>query len=136
MDAGAARGRASVHRTPRAALAVFRFYLDEDLPPSAADAARAMGLDAVAARDVGPTPRPDPVHLAAAAADDRTVVTYNRNDFIEATRAAFSVGGPHRGVIILTHRLPRDPGRIARVLRDWVDRREVPLPDYAILFLP
>jgi predicted nuclease of predicted toxin-antitoxin system len=114
---------------------VFRFYLDEDLPPSAAEAARRMGLDAVAAREVGPTPRPEPVHLAAAAADGRTVVTYNRNDFIEATRSAFAVGAPHRGVIILT-RLPRDPGRIARVLRDWVDAQEGPLPDYAILFLP
>ena len=111
-----------------------RFSLDEDVPPSAAEIGRALGLDVVSAREVGPTPRPDPEHLAAAAGDRRVVATYNRDDFIEATRDAFAAGKPHAGVLILTRKLPRDGARIAHALKRWGDTAE-PLQPYGIDFL-
>lgn len=139
MDAGAARVRDAVHAAVRRAVseaedAAHRFYLDEDVPTSAAVVGRGPGLDVVAAREQGPTPRPDPEHLAAAAADGRAVVTYNRDDFITATRDAFAAGKPHAGVLILTRKLPRDPARVAHALLRW-SRERPPLPPYGIDFL-
>lgn len=111
-----------------------RFYLDEDVPTSAARIGRELGLDVVAAAEAGPIPRPDPEHLAAAAAAGRTVVTYNRDDFIEATRDAFAAGKPHAGVLVLTHKLPRDGARVAHALARWCAERP-PLQPYGIDFL-
>jgi predicted nuclease of predicted toxin-antitoxin system len=111
-----------------------RFYLDEDLPYTAATVARSLGVDAIAAVEHGPTPRPDGEHLQEAAAQGRIVVTYNRNDFIEETRDAFAAGKPHAGVLILTYRLPRDPWQIARALHRWGEERG-PMQPYESQFL-
>lgn len=101
-----------------------RFYLDEDVPHRAAEVGSALGMDVVAARDAQPSlPQDDAVHLAAAARDRRIMVTYNRNDFLAATRDAFASGGPHAGLLILTRRLPRDPARVAHALERWVAKR-------------
>ena len=118
----------------------FRFYLDEDVPPSAAAVATGLGLDVASAYHVGPVPRPDAEHLAAAAADGRIVVTYNRDDFIACTRDAFAAGWRHSGVLILTRKLPRDPARVAHALARWVAKAEAtygppPLLAYSIDFV-
>lgn len=97
----------------------YRFYLDEDVPKDAATIGRSLGLDVVSADAIGPLPRPDVEHLAIAAADGRIVVTYNRDDFLEATRDAFAAGRPHAGLLILTHKLPRDAARVAHALLRW-----------------
>jgi hypothetical protein len=118
----------------------YRFYLDEDVPKSAATIGRALGLDIVSADEVGPIPQPDTEHLAIAAADGRIVVTYNRDDFLEATRDAFAAGLAHAGVLILTHRLPREGARVAHALVRWsmaAPKRygPPPLQPYAVDFL-
>jgi predicted nuclease of predicted toxin-antitoxin system len=118
----------------------YRFYLDEDIPATAATAARGLGLDAVHASDIDPTPRPDHAHLAAAAAAGRIVVTYNRDDFLALTRDAFAAGRPHAGLIILTHKLPRTAARVAHALHRWAVAAAVtygppPLQPYAVIFL-
>jgi hypothetical protein len=101
-----------------------RFYLDEDVPHGAAGIGLALGLDIIAAKDVQPSlPQDDPVHLQTAALDGRVMVTYNRDDFILATRDAFAAGLPHAGVLILTRKLPRDPARVAHALDRWVKER-------------
>lgn len=101
-----------------------RFYLDEDVPHSAARVGDSLGLDVVAARDAQPAlPQDDPLHLRTAALDGRIMVTYNRDDFILATRDAFAAGLPHAGLLILTRKLPRDPARIAHALARWVEAR-------------
>jgi predicted nuclease of predicted toxin-antitoxin system len=110
------------------------FYLDEGIPYSAARIGRNLGLDVVAASEAGATPRPDREHLATAAADERVLVTYNRNDFIEETRDAFAAGKQHFGVLILTHKLPGDGARIAHALVRWAAERP-PLQPYGIDFL-
>ena len=102
--------------------------------------ARGLGLDVISAADAGPVPRSDAEHLAAAAADGRIVVTYNRDDFIELTRDAFAAGRPHAGVIIVTRRIPRDAVRIAHALGRWAVAASArygppPLQSYTIIFM-
>ena len=117
-----------------------RFYLDEDVPHTTAEVGADLGLDILSARDAQASlPRDDPVHLRAAAGDGRIMVTYNRNDFLVATRDAFASGEPHAGLLILTHKLPRDPTRIGHALARWVDRRREdgswPMQEYEVDFL-
>jgi hypothetical protein len=67
------------------------------------------------------------------------MVTYNRDDFLAATHDAFASNSPHAGLLILTHRLPRDPSRIVHALARWVEeRREAgawPMQEYEVDFL-
>jgi hypothetical protein len=119
---------------------IARFYLDEDVPYTSAEVGAALGLDLVAAKDTQPSlPQDDPVHLRTAAKDRRIMVTYNRDDFLVATRDAFTSSGPHAGLLILTHRLPRDPARIAHALARWVEKRRAeggwPMQEYEVDFL-
>lgn len=120
--------------------AAARFYLDEDVPHAAAAIGAALGLDVVPARDAQASlPQDDHVHLHAAAVNARVMVTYNRDDFVVATRDAFAAGAPHAGLLILTRKLPRDPGRIAHALERWVARRGAaglwPMQAYEVDFL-
>lgn len=117
-----------------------RFYLDEDVPHACAALGHALGLDILPARDAHSSlPQDDPVHLRTAASDQRIMVTYNRDDFLAATRDAFATGGPHAGLLILTRRLPRDPARIVHALARWVERRSTtdgwPMQAYEVDFL-
>jgi hypothetical protein len=117
-----------------------RFYIDEDVPHSCAEVGGALGLDIRPAKDAQPSlPQDDPVHLRAAAQDQRIMVTYNRDDFLAATHDAFASSGPHAGLLILTHRLPRDPARIVHALARWVEQRKEtgawPMQDYEVDFL-
>ena len=116
-------------------LAGHRFYLDEDVPPSAAKIARAMGLDVVAAVEVGPLPRADPEHIALAAAEGRAVVTYNRDDFLEYTIDFFAAGKPHAGVLVVVRGMPRVGEAIAHALKKWCEERP-PLQPYELQYLP
>jgi hypothetical protein len=119
---------------------VARFYLDEDIPHTSAEVGAALGLDVLAARDARSSlPQEDPVHLRSAAEDGRIMVTYNRDDFLVATRDAFAASSAHAGLLILTHRLPRDPARIAHALARWAEERRShgrwPMQEYEVDFL-
>lgn len=111
-----------------------RFYLDEDMPPAAARIGRALGLDVVAAVEVAPLPRPDPEHLASAAADRRAVVTYNRNDFLDHSAAFFASGKAHAGVLVVVPTVPRIGQVLAHALQSWCADR-APLQPYEIQYL-
>lgn len=111
-----------------------RFYLDEDVPPSAARIGRALGLDVVAAAEKGLVSRRDPEHLAAAAAEGRAVVTYNGRDFRPITGAFFATGKPHAGLLIVVPTVPRQGPVLAHALERWSGRRP-PLQPYEIQFL-
>ena len=114
--------------------AAHRFYLDEDVPPSAARIARGMGLDVVAAVEVGSLSRSDPEHIALAAAQKRAVVTYNRDDFQKFTLDFFAAGKPHAGVLVVVPAIPRAGAAVAHALKDWCENRE-PLQPYEVQFL-
>jgi len=117
-----------------------RFYLDEDVPHAAADFGAGLGLDVLPAKEAQRSlPQDDSVHLDRAARDRRIMVTYNRNDFLLATRDAFGSGRPHAGLLILTRKLPRDPHRVAHALARWVEQRKEqgawPMQAYEVDFL-
>lgn len=117
----------------------YRYYLDEDIPPRAAEIGRALDIDVVSAASSGMIARADPDHLRAAATAGRIVVTYNRNDFLVATEAAVAMHAPHAGLIILARRLPRDAARIAHTLRRFDEeapsRYGVPRQPYRAVYL-
>ena len=111
-----------------------RFYLDEDVPGSAANIARGLGLDVIATFERGMSGREDEDQLALAASEGRILVTFNRDDFMDETLAAFAAGKPHAGVLVLTRKMPRDGARIAHALERW--SREMPaLQPYAVGYL-
>lgn len=117
-----------------------RYLLDEDVNPAVSEAARALDLDVVSVHEIERTgvAFPDDVQLRFAAAEERIMVTRNRDDFIRLTRDFFQAGEAHFGVLVIPHTLPnRDPGRIARALKRWHDGRPAePGPEpYIIDFL-
>jgi predicted nuclease of predicted toxin-antitoxin system len=104
----------------------FRFLLDEDLPPKAAEVARGLGLDVVSVHEVSRAGRAisDPEQLRYAAAEGRVLVTRNRDDFIRHTVEFYRKGEPLAGVLIVTGGLPNDrPERISPALLRWKERR-------------
>jgi hypothetical protein len=105
-----------------------RYLLDEDVNPAVSEAARAFDLDVVSVHEIERTgvAFPDDAQLRFAAAEERIMVTRNRDDFIRLTRDFFQAGEAHCGVLVIPHTLPnRDPGRIARALKRWHDGRPV-----------
>jgi hypothetical protein len=111
-----------------------RFYLDEGMPSSAAQIARGLGLDVITAGEVGSIPRSDAEHLAAAAAQGRAVVTYNRHDFLKLTADCFAAGKRHAGVLLVVSTVPRLGSVLAHALERWSADR-APLQAYEVQFL-
>lgn len=114
--------------------APWRFYLDEDVPPSAAEIGESLGLDVVAARGEGHLGWSDEAQLRWAAGEKRVLVTYNRNDFLELTRASFGAGKPHAGVLVVVPTLPREGAAVAHALQRFSASRS-PLQPYELQFL-
>ena len=99
-----------------------RLLLDEDLSPKIAAHLRALGVDAVSVHDIGRRGLSDRDQLEFAAEEDRCIVTRNRNDFIVLTQQKFARGEPHKGVLVLSCRLPPDDfGSVARALSTYLD---------------
>jgi predicted nuclease of predicted toxin-antitoxin system len=100
-----------------------KLLLDEDLSPEIAKRLRASGVDAISVHEIGRRGLPDREQLEFAATDNRCIVTRNRNDFILLTREFFDRGKPHRGVLVVSWKLPPDNfGRIATAVRDYLER--------------
>jgi predicted nuclease of predicted toxin-antitoxin system len=112
----------------------WRFYLDEDVPPAAAQIGRELGLDVVSVAEAGHRGWPDAEQLAWAAAQSRTLVTYNRGDYLELTRSTLAAGKPHAGVLIVVPTVPRQGAVIAHALQRFSASR-LPLQDYEVQFL-
>ncbi|MEL6605828.1 MAG: DUF5615 family PIN-like protein [Cyanobacteria bacterium J06614_10] len=75
-----------------------RFYTNENLSMTLVIALRSFGHDVLTSFEAGNAnqKKSDDLVLAAAAADERCVVTFNRNDFVALHRA----GVEHCGIII------------------------------------
>jgi len=99
-----------------------RYLLDEDLPGSAAEIARGLGLDATSVHEIGRRGLPDPEQFQFAMQEGRIFVTRNRDDFRRLVVAAFEASAPSPGVLVVPRTLPNTaPARIAHALHRWHD---------------
>ena len=114
-----------------------RYYLDADLDPDIAVAARALGVDIVSAYECGASALMDEAQLARAASDRRCLVTFNRDDFIAVTRMAYDKQTPHCGVLIVRPqwRCSRHGVITAALAAHSARFPEDTLPAYTIAFL-
>lgn len=76
-----------------------KFFLDHDVPRAIRLVLERHGHDVSQVTDVLPRDAPDDAVFARAVAEDRVMVTCNRNDFLELAEVV-----PHAGLIILIRR--------------------------------
>lgn len=101
-----------------------KFLFDEDLPPTAADISRRLGLEAVSVHEIGRLGLPDREQLRFSAGEERVFVTRNRDDFRALTLEFHRAGEAHSGVLVVGRKLPNNrPAGIAHALKRWVDER-------------
>jgi hypothetical protein len=113
-----------------------RFFLDEDLPPTAAVVARSFGVDIVRAHESGRRGLPDDVQLALAAQDIRCLVTRNVRDFERLTLEFQDAGYAHAGVLFVTTSLPnRRYAAIAEAVVRYNQEHPDGLPPYMTDYL-
>ena len=77
-----------------------RLYLDEDVHKRVAAALRLRHFDAVSVHDVKLWGLSDEAQLAQAAADGRTLFTYNTADYVRLNFDWLRRGRPHAGIIV------------------------------------
>lgn len=92
------------------------------MSPVVAEVARGLGLDVVSVHEIDRRGYEDRAQLEYAAADERVLVTRNRDDFILLTVEAFQTGARHWGVLIVPRSLPNHrPEQIAWAVKRWHD---------------
>jgi hypothetical protein len=77
-----------------------RLYLDEDVHKRMAAALRLRHFDAVSAHEVRRWGLTDEAQLAQAAAEDRTLLTFNTPDYVRLHFDWLQRGQPHAGIIV------------------------------------
>ncbi len=95
-----------------------KLLLDEMLPPTIAEQLRNRGHDADTVAE-HPELRglPDPELFAHAQEEARTIVTYNRDDFLALDHSYLHQGRAHHGIVILNpNRFPQGPQTTGRVI--------------------
>ncbi len=80
-------------------------YFDEDVPLGIARRLRRYGYDVISAHEVEMRGKPDNEQLLYAMAQQRAIVTHNREDFETEHRKLLEAGQKHYGVIIAKRRL-------------------------------
>jgi len=114
-----------------------KLYLDEDISPEVAVISRKKGMDAVSAHETGMLEASDEEQLSFAAAEERVMVTRNRDDFITLTVQFFDDLKPHRGLIIIPHTIPGSEfSQLATLLVKISKDYPQGLEPYTIEFLP
>lgn len=114
-----------------------KLYLDEDISPKVAEILRKKGLDAVSAHETGMLEASDEDQLAFATAEERAMVTRNRDDFITLTVQFFEGLKPHNGLIIVPYTIPGSEfGKLAALLMKYSKEHPQGLASYTIEFLP
>lgn len=76
----------------------FRFYANENLTMELVETLRQLGHDVLTSYEAGNANQRIPDHqvLATATADDRAVLTFNRDDFLALHRS----GANHSGIVV------------------------------------
>ncbi|UCD81409.1 MAG: DUF5615 family PIN-like protein [Desulfobacterales bacterium] len=114
-----------------------KLYLDEDISPKVSVILRKRGMDAVSAHETGMLEASDEEQLSFAAAEGRTMVTRNRDDFITLTVQFFEALKPHKGLVIIFHTIPGSEfSKLAALLVKLAKDHPQGLEPYTIEFLP
>lgn len=104
-----------------------RFYIDEDLSDDLAAGLRALGFDAVHAREAGNRGAIDPRQMAIAASHRRILVTANFSRFrmLHEARLVWSGNdgggrlGPHSGIAVVPNENSLAPGMMLNALASF-----------------
>jgi hypothetical protein len=113
-----------------------KLYLDEDISPRVSEILRKHGIDVVSAHENGMLGASDEEQLAFAVAEERAMVTRNRDDFIALTVQAFEDLRPHKGLIIVPYTIPGfDFGMLSTLLMKYVKIHPQGMKSYTIEFL-
>ena len=98
-----------------------RLYADEMFPRKVSELLRTMGHDVLTVQEAGKANLgiPDEQVLAFAIADNRTVITLNRQDFIKLHRSS----PEHLGIVVCTN--DTDRFRLATRINQAIDREEL-----------
>jgi predicted nuclease of predicted toxin-antitoxin system len=95
------------------------------------------GMDVASAHETGMLEAFDEEQLSFAAAEERVMVTRNRNDFIILTAQFFEALKPHKGLIIIPHTIPGSEfSKLAAILAKLAKAYPQGLEPYTIEFLP
>jgi predicted nuclease of predicted toxin-antitoxin system len=114
-----------------------KLYLDEDISPTVAAILRKKGMDAASAHETGMLEASDEEQLSFSAAEERVMVTRNRDDFITLTVQFFEALKPHKGLIIIPHTIPGSEfSKLAALLVRFAKDYPHGLEPYTIEFLP
>lgn len=99
---------------------MFKLYTNENLAAELVEALQQLGYDVLTSYEAGNANQgiPDDQVLAAATADKRCVVTFNRDDFVALHRA----GVDHQGIVVCKD----DPGHkaLANVLHNYLTNQK------------
>jgi predicted nuclease of predicted toxin-antitoxin system len=103
-----------------------RFLLDEDLNPLMAEVGRGLGLEVVSVHEIRRRGFSDRDQLEFAVAEERILVTRNRDDFIRLVVELYQAARTGVGVLIVPHSLPNHQAeRVAHALMRWAERWNV-----------
>ena len=132
MDLGCHSKKAPISRWNR----LVKYYLDEDINPKISALLRKNKIDAVSAHEVGMNQASDMDQLDYAVAEQRALVTRNRDDFIRLTVRFFNNSRLHYGVLIIPHTIPGDNFYlIAKLLEKYAYEHPNGMETFTIDFL-
>jgi predicted nuclease of predicted toxin-antitoxin system len=99
---------------------VFRFYANENLTTELVETMRQLGYDVLTSYEAGNANQriPDNQVLATATAEDRAILTFNRDDFLALHRS----GVNHSGIVVC-----KDDDKVqelGEVLHDYLTAQE------------
>ena len=113
-----------------------RYYLDEDLSPAIAALLRARGMDATSAHEQEARGLRDEEQLERAVAEERCLVSRNRDDFLRLTRQWFADGRRHCGILIIPSSIRADRfSALANLLVEYDAKHPDGPGPYALDFL-
>ena len=113
-----------------------KLYLDEDISPKVSIILRKRGIDAVSAHETGMLEASDENQLSFAVAEERVLVTRNRDDFITLTVQFFEALKPHKGLIIVPHTIQGSEfSKLAGLLVKFSKNHPQGLEPYTIEYL-
>jgi hypothetical protein len=92
-----------------------RYLLDAHFSQTTAQVARADGIDAISAHEVGLSRAPDAEVLAFATGDRRVLVTQNFGDFADLSQEYIRSQREHAGILLVP--TPMQPDQFARIAR-------------------